>query len=150
MATKKAKTSDELAQELFNKVQIRKAELENAEKLNWQTSGLFGFNADTANGRFQIQTMTDTRKITDILTFLLERARSYNEATAILGLNLNFSWLGYTLEEWTTDLKTRVTILQKETKRKELQAMETKLNNLISPELKAKLELAELEKALAD
>jgi len=148
MATKKAKSQDEIVQELFDKVQLRKAELQNAEKSCWQTSGTFGFTADSSNGRISIQSMTDTRKLTEIMTFLIERSRTFAEASEILGLDHKFTWLGYSVAEWTSDLKTRVTQIQKDKKKKELAELEVRLNNLISPELKAKLELAELSKLL--
>lgn len=145
----KVKTQDDLVKELFDKVQARKLEVEKAERPQWVTGGLFGYNAHSAHDRTDIKTITDQRKLVDILAFLKERSKSTMEAAESLGASYEFKWLGFTLEEWVSDIKLRFDQITLQTKRKELNDLEARLNTLISPELKAKMELEAIQAALA-
>jgi hypothetical protein len=72
----------------------------------------------------------------------------HTRATEILGLDNKFTYLGYTLNEWTIDLKTRLSRLSISTKKSELATLEKRLNNLMSADLKTQLELDEITKLL--
>ena len=133
---------------LFDKVQAKKLAIQNAEKPNWQTSGSFGYNAHSAHDRINIQTVTDPRKLIEVLAFLKDRAKNYVEAATELSLDADFKWLSFTVDEWKSDLQTRANQLSIQAKKKELTELENRLNALISPELKAQMELAEISKAL--
>ncbi len=61
----------------------------------------------------------------------------------------NFTWLGFTVEEWKDDFQTRVNQISVQEKRKELAELESRLNAIISPELKAQMELEAIEKLLS-
>lgn len=150
MATKKKVLShDEMVQELYEKVQIKKGQIAQAAKPNWQTSCSFGYSADSANGRIDIKTISDTRKLQDIMGFLLDREENSQRGATALGLPVDtFKWLGFTVDEWKSDLITRVTQILLTTKKAELAKLESRLENLISPELKAKLELEAIKDLL--
>ncbi len=157
MSTKNAKTvaalstgtaMDQKVKTLFEKVQTMKTAIAKAEKPNWNTSGSFGFTANSTHDRFNIQTTTDVRKLVEILAFLKSRERDVKEAAEELGVTHDFSWLNFTTAEWTEDLKTRVSQLNIQAKKKELSDLETRLSGLISPELKAQMELEAIEALL--
>lgn len=134
-------TTDAKVKELFKVVQEKKLAIEKAEKPCWQTSGTFGYSSNSAHDRINIQTITDTRKIVDMYSFLIDRQEKSELAAKDLGVTYNFSWLGFKVDEWKSDFQTRINQLLIQEKRKELAEIEARLNAIISPELKAEMEL---------
>ena len=140
-------TIDQRVQALFDQLATKKEVVAKAEKPVYVTGGQFRFSEDVSRS-IDITTVRDERKLVEILTFLKERSSKYAEASADLGCEVKFTWLGFTVEEWTADLKTRVNILQISKRKAELVELEARLNAIVSPELRRQMELAALEKAL--
>jgi hypothetical protein len=139
MATKK--TTDEKIKELFNSVQERKLSIEKAERPCWNTSGAFGYSANSAHDRTNVQTLNDQRKIVEMYAFLIDREDKSKKASEELGVDYNFTWLGFTVDEWKSDFQTRINQITIQEKRKELAEMEARLNLVLSPALKAEMEV---------
>lgn len=140
-------TEDELVQELFNVVQTKKAEIAKAEKPNWATNCSFRFNKETSSNT-NLQVCSDVEELVNILGFLCDKKRGFDEAQKITETKLKFKWLGFTFDEWASDVKTRIDKIQISNKKKDLELLEERLDKLVSPELKRKLELAEISKML--
>lgn len=138
---------DKQVQELFKIVQQKKAEIIKAEKPNWLTNCSFGYNKDSS-ARQNIQVVSDVEELISILGFLIEKEKGFDAAQQVLGTSETFKWLGFTVEEWQSDIQTRINKIQISKKKKELDAIETKLNSLVSKEMREALELAEITKAL--
>jgi hypothetical protein len=134
-------TTDEKVKALFASVQEKKIAIEKAERPVWMTGGQFSYSANSAHDRINIQTITDVRKIVEVLAFLIDRKEKSENAAKELGVDYNFTWLGFTVPEWKNDLQTRVNQISIQEKRKELAEIEARLNAIISPELKAQMEL---------
>ena len=147
MATK-AKTTDEKVRELFNSVQEKKLAIEKAERPCWQTSGNFGYSANSGHDRVNIQTVTDVRKLVEMYAFLIDREEKSESAAKDLGVDYKFTWLGFSVDEWKNDFQTRVNQISIQEKRKELSEIESRLNAIISQELKAQMELEAISKLL--
>ena len=141
-------THDEKVQLLFAKLQAKKAEVANAERPQYLTGGQFRYSESMGNS-IDILTVRDERKLVEILTFLKERSEKYTEAAKELGVDVNFTWLGFTVNEWTTDLLTRVSILQLAKRKAELKELEERVNAIVSPELRRKMEIEALETLLS-
>lgn len=146
MAT--SKTTDEKVKELFDLVQSKKLAIEKAERPCWKTSGNFGYSANSAHDRTPIPTVTDTRKIVEMFAFLIDRKDKSESASKELGVDYKFTWLGFNVDEWKEDFQTRVNQISVQEKRKELAELESRLNAIISPELKAQMELEAITKLL--
>lgn len=144
----KAKTQDEIVQELLDVIEEKKSEISKAERPNWITNGSFKY-AKGSTESFNLQTITDINVFINALAFLIDREKSFNEASERLGVEDKFTWFGYSVEDWQTDFKTRITKIQIVSKRKELEVLESRLNKLISPELRKAMELEEITKALS-
>lgn len=142
------KTTDTKVKELFDLVQSKKLAIEKAERPCWKTSGNFGYSTNSAHDRTQIATITDVRKLVEMYAFLLERKDKSEVAANELGVGYKFTWLGFTVDEWKDDFQTRVNQISIQEKRKELAEIESRLNALISPELKAQMELESISKLL--
>ena len=147
--SKVAKTTDEMVKELFAKVQAKKNAIEKAEKPCWN-AGFFGYSPNSAHDRIDVKTVGDTRKLVEMYAFLLDREGNYATAAEELGVDKKFTWLGFTSDEWKSDFKTRTMQLNIQKERKTLQELEVRLNGLISPELKAQMELEAISELLAD
>ena len=144
----KAKTQDEIVQELFDVIAAKKAEISKAERPNWITNGSFKY-AKGSTESFNLQTITDINVFINALAFLIDREKSFNDASERLGVEDKFSWFGYSVDDWQSDFKTRITKIQIVSKKKELETLEGRLSKLISPELKRQMELEEITKALS-
>ena len=147
MATK-VKTTDEKVRELFDLVQEKKLAIEKAERPCWKTSGNFGYSANSAHDRTTIATVTDVRKIVEMYAFIMDRKDKSESAAKDLGVEYNFTWLGFTVDEWKEDFQTRVNQISVQEKRKELAELESRLNTIISPELKSQMELEAIAELL--
>ena len=136
-----------MVKELFQIVQTKKNAIEKASKPYWNATN-FGYSANSAHDRIDIKMVNDVRKLVEMYAFLLERQNSYAEAATELGVENKFTWLGFTVDEWKSDFKTRATMLNIQNEKKTLQELEIKLSGLVSPELKARMELEAISAVL--
>ena len=83
-----------------------------------------------------------------MLAFLIDREEKSRLASEKLGVKYSFTWLGFTVDEWESDFQTRINQISIKEKQKELKEIEARLNAIISPELKAKMELEAISKLL--
>jgi hypothetical protein len=83
-----------------------------------------------------------------MFAFLIDRKDKSESAAKELGVDYNFTWLGFSVDEWKEDFQTRVNQISVQEKRKELAELESRLNAIISPELKAQMELDAIAKLL--
>jgi len=142
-----ATTQDKKVQQLFEIVQKKKAEIAKAEKPSWQTNCSFGYMKDSSQ-RWNIQTLTNKEDLIEILAFLIDRASAYQLACETLKTESEFKWMGYSLDEWKSDIQTRLNKIEISKKKQELETFEKRLDTLVSPEMRAELELAAIEKEL--
>lgn len=135
-----AKT-DSKTLELIKKVQKQKEEIAKAERPNWITNCSFSYiehSAKTVN----LHVCRDIHEMVCIVAFLNEREKSYGEAVKELGVDAPaFKWNGFSVSDWVHDVKTRIDKVQIADKKKKLEILENRLNKIISPELRAELEL---------
>jgi hypothetical protein len=141
--------TDKKVQELFQIVQKKKAEISKLDKPNWMTNCSFSYSRNS-NDRINIQTVSDVDELVNMLAFLIEKTKSHHEANFTLETTVPFKWMGFSFEDWKSDLQTRVNKIQIGSKKKELENLESRLNALISPELKAKLELDAITQLLEE
>jgi hypothetical protein len=141
-------TTDEKTVELMREVARRKAEIKAADRPQWVTNCNFSYQEGSAN-IINLHVESDVRKLVLIVAFLKEKERGFAEAAKELGVEgVSFSWNGFPAADWIGDVKMRITKLQIATKRKKLETLEARLNGIISPELRAKMELEAIENEL--
>lgn len=141
---------DDKVKLLFDTVQKKKLVIEQAEKPCWETGCMFGFSANSAHDRSDIRTITDLRKIVDMYAFLIDRKEKSEKSAKELSVPYEFTWLGFKIDEWKDDFQTRVNQISLKEKVKELAEIESRLNAIISPELRAKMELEAISNLLED
>lgn len=146
------KNTDQAVMDLLAQVRHQKVEIEKAKaRPVWLTNTTLGTSEETVHDRVNLQTVTKPEKLVSLYTFLLTKEEQWKRANDELGLEAPAKWLNYPIEDWKTDLKTRAAQLTIDKKQKELQALEERIDKLISPEQRRELELAaitaELRKA---
>ena len=136
-----AKKTDNTTIKLIEEVQKRKAEIAKAEKPNWQTHCSFSYDGGGSKG-INLHVEKDVGKLVCIAAFLRDKEKSYKETADILGIEAPpFTWSTFKVSDWLQDIKTRITKIQIFDKKKKLESLEARLNKIISPELRAKMEL---------
>ena len=137
---------DKKIKALSEKVESERAVLGKKPRASWNTNAVFNYDSSKF---FNLNTIRDTSKLVDALSFLLERSTHVADAAERLGIETpEFVWYGYSLSDWEHDFKLRVEILNWDKRKKQLDNTEKKLSTLLSEEAKTEMELAELEKLL--
>jgi len=144
----KQKTADEIVQELVAIVNKKREEIQKAERPNWITNGSFKF-AKGSTDSFNLQTITDIDVFVNALSFLIDKEKSYKVACDTLGVDSKFDWFGFSVEDWTSDFKTRITKIQLTQKKKELEIYEKELDELVSPEMRRAMKLEKITQGLS-
>jgi len=140
--------NDTEIQRLFDIVQDKKREIAIAEKPSWKTNCSFRNSKENAGNSTNIQIIVDIEELISILSFLMEKEYFFNKAAEEIGVKNKFKWLGFTLEDWKQDIKTRISKIEISKKKKELEEYEERLNKVLSPELRQKLEIEAISKGL--
>lgn len=140
---------DKKIQELFDTVQRKKSEIAKAERPNWETNCSFRQDLNSSASQ-NIQIISKVDDLVTIMAFILEKEHFHDIANKELGTKVKFNWQGYTVDQWKSDLRTRINKLEIAKKKKELEDLESRLNGIISPEVRRKMEIdaisAELNK----
>lgn len=140
--------NDEIIEGLFKKVQEKKAEIAKAEKPQWQTNCAFVY--DNSSTVMNIQVISNIDVLVDMLSYILIKSESHKQVVKRLDLQeREYKYMGFTVDEWESDIKTRINKIQITSKKKELDELEKKLNSLVSPEKRTEMELAEIAKKLS-
>lgn len=139
---------DQTIQALFTKLGQRKAkvaELKAQTGKSWKTTGsirLLGASTPT-----NIQTASaDVVDEVALNLCALDAARI--QASARLGREITPKVQGYTLDEWFNDLAKRLATINIRTEEAELATLEARLNQVLSPEERRRIEVEMLAKEL--
>lgn len=146
-----AKKTDQKTLDLIKEVAKQKAEISKAERPNWKTNCAFTYIEGNLNGATNLHVQSNVKELISIAGFLLEKAEAYGKAASALGLNSppSFTWSGFSVDDWLEDIRTRINKLQIASKKEKLEKLEFRLNAIISPELRAEMELAAIQSDLS-
>lgn len=137
--------NDAVIKELMAKLEEQKAGLGKTPRGTWLTNGIFKFNS---SDYFNINVVTDFSKLAGALGFLLLQEDAFNKGCDALGVKAEFKWDGYTRDDWEEDFKTRIAIVEYDSKKRTLDATKKKLQSLVSEETRTEMELDEIKKLL--
>ncbi len=141
------KIIDEKVLNLFNKVKEKQKKIAANEKVNWETNCSFGYT-ENINDRINLHVASDLSKLVDMYIFLQVKSEYWKDACEKLGIQTSLKWLGYKIEDWQKDIKSRVNQLQLGNERKELAVLESRLDALITIDQRRVMELEAIEKLL--
>jgi hypothetical protein len=138
-------TNDDKIKELLNQLNDKKNKLGKRERHVLETNGLLKIDDKS----FNINTINNPNVIVELLANLISRENNYNEAAKRLNIQSQFTWNGYTIEQWETDFRNRLNVIEYDRKLKELKELENRLNSLISDDGKTSLEIDNISGVLS-
>jgi hypothetical protein len=145
-------SEDALVLKLIDEVKQRKAEIESIERPVYRTNCTFSYDdtTRTGNGSINLRTLS-VRDLLSVAGFLMGRADYFVKAAIhmVLEDSPGFQWQGFSLADWLADIKTLANKSQLTSKRTNLEFLEKRLDSLVSPELRRKLELEAIQRELA-
>jgi hypothetical protein len=144
-------TTDDQTLALIEQVKAKKAAIASAEKPVYQTNCSFSLIEGTKSGAVNLHLETDVKKLISIAAFLVERSSAYLAAAKnVFGIEKppEFTWDGFSVNDWLNDLKLRVTKIRIVAEKQKLEALEARLQKIISPGKMRELELEAITKEL--
>lgn len=143
-----ALTADEKTMLLIRQLKQQKAEIEAAERPQWNTNCSYAYRGASPSN---IQVMVDVSLLIRIAADLIRDEAAYIEASAKLGVDAPpYAVSGYPVKEWLADIKTRINKVQLNAKKQKYDILEARLNAIVSPELRAEMELQAIQDELAN
>jgi hypothetical protein len=140
--------NDERIKQLMAEVEDRKEKLGAKPKATWLTNGVFKFSASEF---FNLNTIQNSDKLVEALSFLINKTRDQDEAAQLLGVSEpSFEWGGYSIQDWLADFKTRLSIVTWEANKAKLDATQAKLAQLVSEEARTEMELDSISKSISN
>lgn len=139
-----APSQEDQIRQLYYTVKQKREEVEAAEaRPTWRTNCAFRFEADQNSKVYNLQT-ADKDTLLLIAGTLIQKEDAYIKGAEALEVKSTFKWLGYSVEDWMTDLKLRMNKLELSTKKAELARLEKKLNLILPESLRVQIELDEI------
>lgn len=142
-------SNDQTVLKLIEEINKRKSEIEKIKKPSYNTNCSFPFDESRPNDNVALKVVKDINKLVEIVGFLKLKEDSFNKGCELLGVEKGvFKWGGFTVNEWVEDIKLLIDKLNISIKQKKLDTLEARLDKIISPELKAQMELDAIIKEL--
>ena len=139
---------DKLIENLFKKVEAKKLLIEKLKRPEYRTNQMFSYTEDTREV-VNLNTIGNVAGFVKILAHLLTQEQAHKKACEKLVVHgVPFKWQNHSMADWFHDIKIKVANLNIKNEKQELQRLEDKLNRLVSPEMKRKLELEAIAKEL--
>lgn len=127
--------------ELINIAKQKREKIEAGKsRVDWKTNCSFKFDADD-KGHLNLRTVSSLETLVHICAFLLERKETFERAAKLLDIKADLKWMGFSFEDWISDVKSRVNKVQLEKNKADLEKLESRLDKLVSKELRDKMEL---------
>lgn len=143
---------DKKVEELFAVVQKQKEEVEATEKetkQSWKTNCSFFITASqvTLGNPINIQTANEDT-IRMVVHSILTYRRVDGVASKLLGVEPIVLLNGFSYDDWITDCKKRIALIQLRAKKTKLAQLEERLNAVVSPEQRRQMEIDAISKSL--
>lgn len=135
------KNIDQQVLELIKSVEKQKFEIQALEKPSYKTHCSWSYT-EQSNTVLNLHTL-QLKEVLNIASFLITKQKDYSNACKFHNVENPpcFTWCGFSFEDWQHDIGIRIQKIQIQSKKNKLETLENRLNNIVSPELKRKLEL---------
>lgn len=147
--------NSEKIKDLLAIVNKKQALVAKAEKADWKTNCTFKMQnpaltnkVGDPNDSINLQTVQNAETLVYILSFLKRQAQDFIESAVDLGVKKEFKWHDFTLDDWRSDIETRLCKINIAKTKKELATLQDQLNELMPEDAKREMKLKEIEAAL--
>lgn len=125
--------NDQRIKDYRKTIEKRRSALGERPSVKYVTNGVLPLNGMNVN----LNVLNTVDKCVDVLSQLIVVDESMDKASKLLGVKDHKRLIGnYTLADWTSDLKSRVKVLQWSDSEKSLKTAERKLSELLSEDAK--------------
>jgi hypothetical protein len=140
-------TVDEKINKLLKEVETRKAEIKSLENPRYRTN--LTLTMEPFSTAINLNVL-DIRGLLNIKAYLAGLNEQYNklDISSLGNVYKEFKYSSFSYTDWEHDIDLKIGKILILEKKRYLSTLEDRLNKIMSPELKAKLELEEIEKAL--
>lgn len=141
--------NDAKIKDLLTKVENQREALGEKPRVAWRTNCLFELGGKKHN----LNAINNFTILVEALAQMKNYFQSMQDAALSINLSLKeippIEFAGYPIEDWEEDFKMRVKLIKWQEKKKQLEATEKKLRELVSEEAKTEMELQDIEKLLS-
>jgi cysteinyl-tRNA synthetase len=140
---KRATNSDDVTLKLIQQVDEQRQIVKNLKKsISNRTNMTFSYS-EVLNGSINLNTVSKVDELIKIASFLISKKETYESAAKLMQVENvpEFKWMGFVVEDWVHDIKNKIDRIQLSVKEARLNALEQRLEGVISPELKRQREL---------
>jgi hypothetical protein len=141
-------TLDDQIRTLFDKLNARKAkvaELESQLAKSWTTNCSYRLLGSTTPVSLGTSTAS---QVLDVVADLMIQRKAREEAAMLLELDPPKSYQGYTFNSWVEDSKKRLAGITIREEKKALDELEDRLNTVLSPDERRRIEVERLMASL--
>lgn len=142
------KEQDKIIKSLLTKIEEKKSELQKTNIKNMKTNCVFYHPFDKKD-RINIHTVDEITLI-DCVAALINYKNTWEQATKLISSDKKFQWGSYSFEDWIHDFQLRLNIINEKSKKEQLNQLQKRLDAIVSPDLKAQLEIEAISKELED
>ena len=149
MAPKKPTSTnpDDQITELFSYIKKQREEIVADErKPTYQTNLTWSYTDGNLNQSLNLATVQDPATLLKVAAFLQSMSTAYDAIGASVygadGKVPEFKWCGHPASEWLHDIKILVKRILVKSKKERLATLEARLDAIVSPEMRTRLELA--------
>ena len=140
---------DEKTMELIRQVATKKSEIGKAERASYRTNMSFGYGFLGTENFTNLQACNNIETLLRIAGFLINSSENFYKAQAKMFVEgVEFLHQGFSLEDWLHDIQNKIAKIKVASERKKLEVLETRLNAIVSPELRAQMEIEAIQKEL--
>ena len=139
---------DKKVQELYDIIQLKKSQITKLERPNYKTNLSYVVSEFNDTQRVNLQVVNDVSLLVKLLAQLTLLKNKYDEINIELGLNTEFKLSGFSYDDWKSDFVSIINKINIKKEKDDLAIKEAKLNSLISPEEKRRLDIEALTKEL--
>ena len=122
--------------ELKNKIEDKRSNIKELKRFNPITNCILIFRGESYNLNVQ-----DKQQLINLLVELNSLYLSYKN----LDIEDEYLLNGFSLEDWISDIKQKIDIINIKAETKKLNDLETKLNKMLSQDKKTEMELNDIE-----
>lgn len=142
-----AKAQDQTVLLLIKKIEEKRGQIKDAEHPAWKTNCLIFVNGANVN----IRTLQNSEDLINVASRVMVYELGHAAALEALGVSNDVPKMcGYPTSDWIADIKTRLTKINVDKEKRNLTKLEERLDKIISPELRAKMEIEAIERELED
>lgn len=136
---------DKIVDDLMAKVKERREKVGALQKPQWITPCSLVL---PGHERLNIQVCNDLGLLAMSCGILMRMKQDMEAASKELDVEIEPKWQNYAIDDWVNDIKLRVKVTQLKREQEKLANLESKLNKLMSPDQRRRMELANIQAEL--